>query len=45
MQNLEAMSWGPRLAGGECTLVIGSDDNFSKSEVARFTAFAVTGCP
>ncbi|NUS06608.1 MAG: esterase-like activity of phytase family protein [Nonomuraea sp.] len=44
VQNLESMSWGPRLANGECTLVIGSDDNFSKSEVTWFTAFAVTGC-
>ncbi|MEV3984173.1 esterase-like activity of phytase family protein [Nonomuraea sp. NPDC049758] len=45
VQNLEAMSWGPRLASGECTLVIGSDDNFSRNEVSQFTAFAATGCP
>lgn len=45
VQNLESLSWGPRLAGGECTLVIGSDDNFDERETTRFMAFAATGCP
>ncbi|TMQ91972.1 esterase-like activity of phytase family protein [Actinomadura soli] len=45
VQNLEAMSWGPRLRSGECTLVVGSDDNFSDEEVTQFLAFAVNGCP
>ncbi|MGR6918255.1 esterase-like activity of phytase family protein [[Actinomadura] parvosata] len=44
VQNLEGMSWGPRLASGECTLVIGSDDNFSEDEVTQLMAFGVTGC-
>ncbi|HEX4812947.1 MAG TPA: esterase-like activity of phytase family protein [Nonomuraea sp.] len=43
-QNLESMAWGPRLASGECTLVIGSDDNFSQEEATQFLAFATTGC-
>ncbi|TDB82838.1 esterase-like activity of phytase family protein [Actinomadura sp. KC216] len=45
VQNLEAMGWGPRLRSGECTLVVGSDDNFSEEEVTQFLAFAVHGCP
>ncbi|WP_052423750.1 esterase-like activity of phytase family protein [Nonomuraea candida] len=45
VQNLEGMAWGPRLASGECTLVIGSDDNFAKEEVTTFMAFGATGCP
>ncbi|MFI0481270.1 esterase-like activity of phytase family protein [Actinomadura sp. 9N215] len=44
-QNLEAMGWGPRLNSGDCTLVVGSDDNFSDEEVTQFLAFAVRGCP
>ncbi|MFC4053725.1 esterase-like activity of phytase family protein [Actinomadura syzygii] len=43
-QNLESMSWGPRLRSGECTLVVGSDDNFDSREVTQFLAFAVDGC-
>ncbi|MEV1173226.1 esterase-like activity of phytase family protein [Nonomuraea sp. NPDC049784] len=45
VQNLESMAWGPRLASGECTLVIGSDDNFDQREATQFLAFAATGCP
>ncbi|MFI0408831.1 esterase-like activity of phytase family protein [Actinomadura sp. 3N508] len=45
VQNLEAMGWGPRLRSGECTLVVGSDDNFSEEEVTQFLAFTVSGCP
>ncbi|SDK29096.1 esterase-like activity of phytase family protein [Nonomuraea jiangxiensis] len=44
VQNLESLAWGPRLAGGECTLVIGSDDNFDRSEVTQFMVFGVSGC-
>ncbi|MET7332075.1 esterase-like activity of phytase family protein [Nonomuraea sp. NPDC005650] len=44
-QNLESLAWGPRLADGTCTLVIGSDDNFDQREVTQFLAFAATGCP
>lgn len=45
VQNLESMGWGPRLRTGECTLVVGSDDNFSDEEVTQFLAFGVRGCP
>lgn len=44
-QNLESLAWGPRLRTGECTLVIGSDDNFDEREVTQFLAYAVRGCP
>ncbi|WP_223167726.1 esterase-like activity of phytase family protein [Nonomuraea sp. SYSU D8015] len=43
-QNLESMAWGPRLPSGECTLVIGSDDNFHPDEATQFLAFGATGC-
>lgn len=43
-QNLESLAWGPRLRGGECTLVIGSDDNFDSREANQFLAFAARGC-
>lgn len=45
MQNLEGLAWGPRLNSGECTLVIGSDDNFDTRETTQFLAFAAQGCP
>ncbi|MFI6901409.1 esterase-like activity of phytase family protein [Nonomuraea sp. NPDC050394] len=44
VQNLESLAWGPRLATGECTLVIGSDDNFDRREVTQFLAFGARGC-
>ncbi|MEU0480328.1 esterase-like activity of phytase family protein [Streptosporangium sp. NPDC006013] len=44
VQNLESLAWGPRLRNGECTLVVGSDDNFSEREVTQFLAFAARGC-
>ncbi|GAA3093603.1 esterase-like activity of phytase family protein [Streptosporangium carneum] len=44
VQNLESLAWGPRLATGECTLVVGSDDNFDDREVTQFLAFAARGC-
>ncbi|MDL4776604.1 esterase-like activity of phytase family protein [Actinomadura xylanilytica] len=43
-QNLESLSWGPRLRGGQCSLVVGSDDNFDAQEVTQFLAFSVKGC-
>ncbi|WP_239513577.1 esterase-like activity of phytase family protein [Streptosporangium sp. 'caverna'] len=45
VQNLEGLAWGPRLDSGECTLVIGSDDNFDTRETTQFLAFAARGCP
>ncbi|MGC5015159.1 esterase-like activity of phytase family protein [Streptosporangium sp. DT93] len=44
VQNLEGMSWGPRLRTGECTLVVGADDNFDRQEANQFMAFAARGC-
>ena len=44
VQNLESLTWGPRLRNGECTLVIGSDDNFDTHEYTQFLAFAAKGC-
>ncbi|RBQ18208.1 esterase-like activity of phytase family protein [Spongiactinospora rosea] len=44
VQNLEALAFGPRLANGQCTVVIGSDDNFSAEETTQFLAFAAKGC-
>ncbi len=43
-QNLEALAWGPRLSSGECTLVVGSDDNFDDREFTQFLAFSARGC-
>ncbi|GII91627.1 esterase-like activity of phytase family protein [Sinosporangium siamense] len=43
-QNLESLAFGPRLLTGECTLVIGSDDNFDPRETTHFLAFAAHGC-
>ncbi|TDD81317.1 esterase-like activity of phytase family protein [Actinomadura rubrisoli] len=44
VQNLEGMAWGPRLKSGECSLVVGSDDNFDSREVTQFLAFGIRGC-
>lgn len=40
IDNLEGMAWGPRLPDGRRTLIVESDDNFSKDEVSQFLAFA-----
>ncbi|TDE57014.1 esterase-like activity of phytase family protein [Nonomuraea mesophila] len=44
VQNWEGLAWGPRLAGGECTLVVASDDNFDQRESTNFLVFGATGC-
>jgi hypothetical protein len=41
LDNLEAISWGHRLANGHDTLMIVSDDNFSKTQVTQFLLFEV----
>ena len=41
IDNLEDLSWGPRLADGNPTLVLGSDNNFSDSEFTQFLAYEV----
>ncbi|NYE22882.1 esterase-like activity of phytase family protein [Pigmentiphaga litoralis] len=41
IDNLEGMTWGPRLPNGRESLVIVSDDNFSATQVTQFLAFEV----
>ena len=41
LENLEGMSWGPRLPSGEHTLILVSDDNFSGFQSTQFLAFAL----
>lgn len=43
LDNLEGMSWGPRLADGRRSLILVSDDNFSPLQRTLFLAFAVEG--
>ncbi len=43
--NLEAMAWGPPLAGGKRSLVLLSDDNFDPASGSQFLVFeADPGC-
>ncbi|MYM22351.1 esterase-like activity of phytase family protein [Duganella sp. FT135W] len=39
VDNLEGMSFGPRLANGHASLVLISDDNFSKTQVTQLLLF------
>ena len=39
--NIEGMTWGPRLPGGQRVLVLVADNNFSASQVTQFLAYAV----
>jgi len=41
VDNIEGMTWGPRLPSGERTLVLVSDDNFAAEEVTQVIALAV----
>ena len=41
LDNFEAMSFGPKLPNGHDTLLIVSDDNFSKSQSTLFLLFEV----
>lgn len=41
VDNIEAVSWGPRLRTGERTLVFVSDDNFNDSQISQVIAVAV----
>jgi 3-phytase len=43
VDNLEGMTWGPRLRDGRRTLVLVSDNNFNPAQVTQFLAFAVAG--
>jgi hypothetical protein len=41
VDNIEGMSWGPRLSNGRPTLILVADNNFNKDEVTQFLAFEV----
>ncbi|WP_280261437.1 esterase-like activity of phytase family protein [Nocardia wallacei] len=41
VDNVEGMTWGPRLPSGERTLVLVSDDNFSGEQITQVIALAV----
>ncbi len=41
VQNFEALSWGPTLPDGRKTLLVLSDDNFSKKQITELIVFAV----
>jgi hypothetical protein len=41
LDNTEAMSFGPRLANGNRTLIFASDDNFNQRQINQFLAFEV----
>lgn len=42
-QNYEALSWGPTLPDGRRSLLVISDNNFSKKEITELVIFAVEG--
>src|SRR3569833_1514050 len=41
VDNIEGMTWGPKLPNGERSLIIVSDNNFSATQVTQFVALAV----
>jgi hypothetical protein len=41
VDNIEGMTWGPKLPNGERSLVLVSDNNFSPTQVTQFIALAV----
>ena len=41
LDNLEGMTWGPRLPGGNRSLILVSDDNFNPRQITLFLAFEV----
>jgi hypothetical protein len=41
LDNLEGMTWGPRLPNGNRSLVLVSDDNFNPRQITLFVAFEV----
>jgi hypothetical protein len=41
IDNVEGLTWGPRLASGERSLLLVSDDNFAAEEFTRFIALAL----
>ncbi|WP_413586362.1 esterase-like activity of phytase family protein [Bdellovibrio sp. HCB274] len=43
VQNFEALAFGPKLPDGRRTLLVMSDNNFSKNEVTELLVFAIEG--
>ncbi|MBM7652188.1 esterase-like activity of phytase family protein [Neobacillus cucumis] len=41
LDNVEGMTWGPKLANGHDSLVLVSDNNFNSTQVTQFLAFDV----
>uniref|UniRef100_UPI003F9FC6AC esterase-like activity of phytase family protein n=1 Tax=Pseudomonas promysalinigenes TaxID=485898 RepID=UPI003F9FC6AC len=41
LDNIEGISWGPRLTNGNRTLVLVADNNFADNQVTQFLAFEV----
>jgi hypothetical protein len=41
VDNIEGMTWGPKLRSGERTLLLVSDDNFSATQVSQVVALAI----
>ncbi|WP_246002969.1 esterase-like activity of phytase family protein [Nocardia tenerifensis] len=41
LDNVEGMTWGPRLPSGERTLILVSDNNFAANQITQFIALAV----
>jgi hypothetical protein len=41
LDNIEGISWGPRLPNGNRTLILVSDNNFSDTQTTQFLAFEV----
>jgi hypothetical protein len=41
VDNIEGISWGPKLANGNDSLVLVSDNNFNSTQVTQFLAFEV----
>jgi hypothetical protein len=41
LDNIEGISWGPKLPNGHDSLVLVSDDNFNRNQVTQFLAFEV----
>ena len=39
LDNIEGMTWGPRLANGRRTLIMVSDDNFNARQIQQFLLF------
>lgn len=43
VDNFEALSWGPKLADGRKSLLVMTDNNFSKTQTTELVVFAVEG--